>query len=127
MWKSNFVMPAHKKSPARRGFFFDREPFLTDLRYVGCLRSFLSLHDVELHFVPFGERLEAGSTDGAEMDENVGASLSRNEAKSLGVIEPLYRTSYPCHLTIPLDSKRANDPASPEEGKLCATIRLRGP
>jgi hypothetical protein len=92
-----------QKKPRQAGLFLLTVCSLTDFRYVGCLRSFLSLHDFEFHFVPFGERLEAGPTDGAEMDENVRASLSRNEAKSLGVIEPLYRTSYPCHLTIPLD------------------------
>jgi hypothetical protein len=85
-----------RKKPRQAGLFFDSLR-LTDFRYVGCLRSFLSLHDFEFHFVAFGERLEAGPADRAEMDENVRASLSRNEAKSLRVIEPLYRTSYPCH------------------------------
>jgi hypothetical protein len=85
-----------KKAPLS-GASFGRLSVLSDFRHVCGLGSFLSLYDFELHFVPFGERLEAGSTDGAEMDENVRASLSRNEAKAFGVIEPLYRTSYPCH------------------------------
>jgi hypothetical protein len=96
-----------QKKPRQAGLFLLTVCSLTDFRYVGCLRSFLSLHDFEFHFVPFGEGFEARPSDGAEMDENVRASLSRDEAKSLGVIEPFYRTSYPCHLTIPLDSKRA--------------------
>jgi hypothetical protein len=85
-----------RKSPDKRGFFVSKTGS-ADFSHVRSLRSFLSLYDLELDFVALGERLESGATDRAEMDKDVRATLSRNEAKSLGVVEPFDRSSDACH------------------------------
>src|SRR6266496_2225315 len=48
-----------------------------------------SLH-LELHHLPFSERLEAVHLDGREVHEHVLAALLFNEAVPLGIIEPLH-------------------------------------
>ena len=70
---------------------------LRDFRYVSSLRAFLTLNNFELDPISFGKRFESRTGDCAEVDEYVGASLSRDEAKSLRVVEPLYRTRDACH------------------------------
>jgi hypothetical protein len=45
-----------KKAPQHGAFFFkNRQKESGDLRHVRSLRSFLSLHNLELNFVAFGE------------------------------------------------------------------------
>jgi hypothetical protein len=68
-----------------------------DFSYVCGLWSFLALHNFELDLIPLGERFESRATDRAEMHEDIGTSLTRNEAKSLGVIEPFDRACDACH------------------------------
>ena len=65
-----------QKSPARAGLCFRTLVKSARFRNVRGLRSFLSLDYLELDLVPFSERLETGSADCAEMDENVGPSLA---------------------------------------------------
>src|SRR3982075_985099 len=48
-----------------------------------------SLH-LELHHLPFSERLEAVHLDGREVHEHVLAALLFNEAITFGIIEPLH-------------------------------------
>src|SRR5262245_44357575 len=73
-------------------FIFGRLP--TELDDVLSRRALLALHDVELHAVAFGEALEAFGLDRRMMDEAVLLAAFRgNEAKPLGVVEPLDR---PC-------------------------------
>ena len=73
---SGIVMPDAKK-PREAGLFVgegtDRS---TCLGYVGGLRSFLTLNHLEFDLIALSERLEARSTDCAEMDKDVWASLS---------------------------------------------------
>src|SRR5687768_12279625 len=53
-------------------------------------RALLALHDVALHALTLGERLEAAALDGRVVDEEIlAAVLGRDEAEALGVVEPL--------------------------------------
>src|SRR5215208_4692498 len=84
-----------KKAPSNGAFRNGkRSAYFGDVR---SLRSLLSLHHFELDLIALGERFETGSADRAEMDENVRTAFTRNEAKSLGVVEPFDRTSDACH------------------------------
>lgn len=67
------------------------------LRDVSRLRTLLPLDNLELDVIAFGERLEAASLNGAEVDKDIGPSLSRDEAVAFGVVEPLHRTLESCH------------------------------
>ena len=58
------------------------------LDFVG-LQALLALHDLERDALAFLQRLEAAALDRAEVHEQVGAGLRRDEAKALGVVEPL--------------------------------------
>lgn len=49
---------AHKKAPSSGAFFVIRL-MSADLRYIGGLRAFLSLYDLELDLIPLGERFES--------------------------------------------------------------------
>jgi hypothetical protein len=61
-------------------------------RDVGCLRSFLALNDLELYSIALSQGLEAVSLDGAEVDEDVGPPLARDETVALCIVEPLHVT-----------------------------------
>src|SRR5688572_18636380 len=75
---------------------------LADLDDVLCGRALLTLHDVELHALALGERLEALACDGRVMNEAVLlAVLRRNEAEALRIIEPLHGTGG-THVPTPL-------------------------
>src|SRR5690349_18709023 len=67
------------------------------------LQAFLALHDLEADLLAFLQALEARATDGTEMHEDVGATLPADEAKALGVVEPLDGTD----LTIRHDTLRS--------------------
>src|SRR5215213_3229529 len=55
--------------------------------------ALLALHDVELHLLAFGERLEAAALNGAVVDKAVLLTIATaDEAKALGVVEPLNRS-----------------------------------
>src|SRR2546423_15507435 len=87
-----------KKKPRRwRGWCRKSPRILTDLGHVCSLWSFLALHDFELDFIAFSERLETASADRAEMNEHVRSAFPRDEAKSFGVVEPFDRSSDACH------------------------------
>jgi hypothetical protein len=79
-----------------------------------CRRgSALEFHDIlglqtlgafdqfEFHHLPLIEGAVAIALDGTEVDENIVFTfLSGDEAKTLGVVEPLYRAAYTiCHAT----------------------------
>src|ERR671937_554339 len=54
-------------------------------------RALLALHDVELHALALGERLEPRALDGRVMHEAVLlAVVARDEAEALRVVEPLH-------------------------------------
>src|SRR5690606_3561327 len=52
------------------------------------LRALLPLADRELDALTFGQGLETGAGDGAEVSEDVGAGFLGNEAEALGFVEP---------------------------------------
>src|SRR2546423_1610888 len=53
-------------------------------------RALLALHDVELHLLTLGERLEAAALDGGVMDEAVLLPVGGgDEPEALLIIEPL--------------------------------------
>src|SRR6185369_15794123 len=62
----------------------------TQLCHVLGRRAILPLNHVELDTLAFGQRLEAAALNGGVMDEAVLlAVLTRDEAESLRVVEPL--------------------------------------
>src|SRR5258706_3146831 len=64
-------------------------------------RALLALHDLELHALAFGERLESLSLNRGVMYEAILAAVfGRDESKALGVVEPLYGTGDACHLFV---------------------------
>jgi len=65
-----------------------------DLYDVGCLGAFGRFDDVELHLLAFSKRLEAAVLNVAEVNEHVCAIFTGNEAKTLGIIEPLHGSGY---------------------------------
>jgi hypothetical protein len=66
----------------------------SDLYDIGCFGALRRFDDVELHLLAFGERLEAAVLNVAEMNEHVSATFTGNEAKTLGIIEPLHGSGY---------------------------------
>ena len=89
-----------KKAASRRGLFYSassRPPIIggqPEQRFVSkrddvlCLRAFLTLGDGEAHALAFGQSLEAGAGDGAEVCEHIRATLLLNKAETFGFIEP---------------------------------------
>src|SRR5437867_3125703 len=64
-------------------------------------RALLGLHDLELHALAFGQRLESFSLNRGVVHEAVlAAVLGRDEPEALGVIEPLHGTGDACHLFV---------------------------
>src|SRR5579859_5571390 len=64
-------------------------------------RAFLRLHDLELHALPFGQRLEPLTLNSGVMHEAVlTAVFGRDETEALGVVEPLHGTGDACHLCV---------------------------
>src|SRR5471032_3133222 len=73
------IVPEYTKPPRRvpRRFQLGRVRAGSRLGDVGCLRSLLTLNDLEFDLVPLGQGLEAVSLDGAEVDEDVRSSFVR--------------------------------------------------
>src|SRR5438876_1461536 len=64
-------------------------------------RALLGLHDLELHALAFGQRLESLSLNRGVMYEAILAAVfGRDESKALGVVEPLHGTGDACHLSV---------------------------
>src|SRR5690349_10592676 len=68
----------------------------SDLADVGGLKSLGTLHDLELNVVALGERPEPLGDDGGVVHEHVFATVLRDEAKSLRIVEPLDRALRHC-------------------------------
>lgn len=63
---------------------------------IGSLLAFRALRDFELDFLTFFKGLKTGHIDCGEVCEQILAAIIRSdEAKTFGIIEPLYSTS--CH------------------------------
>ncbi len=78
--------------------------------YVLSLQALGALGDVELHGLPFLKALEPARLDCGEMNKNVLAGLTADEAVAFGVVEPLYCSLF-CHIDtrIPLLDLRWRD------------------
>src|ERR671914_1106881 len=68
----------------------------SDLADVGGLEPLGPLDDLELHVVALGQRAEAFGDDCGVMNEDVLATILRDEAEPLCVIEPLDRALRHC-------------------------------
>src|SRR5882724_2186623 len=84
--------PARESRPALIARSVPDSGLLAELDDVLRRRTLLALHDVELDPLTLGQRLEALSLNRGMVHEAVLlAALGRNEAKALGVVEPLDR------------------------------------
>src|SRR6185312_3230287 len=73
-----------------------------DLHDVLSRRALGALNDVELHALAFGEGAEAAALDGGVVDEAILlATFGGDEAKALGVVEPLHSAGRACHCNTP--------------------------
>jgi hypothetical protein len=68
--------------------------FSLELYNVARFGALGRVDNVELDLLAFSQRLKAAVLYVAEMDEHIAAIFAGNEAKSFGVIEPLYRTCF---------------------------------
>src|SRR5215813_11231581 len=68
-------------------------PLHSDLLDVGGLLALGPMDNLELHLFPFSEGLEAGALDRGEVDKNILATLTSDEAITLTIVKPLDRTS----------------------------------
>src|SRR5512141_2756174 len=64
---------------------------VSDLPDVRRLKSLRAFDDLELHLVAFSQRPEALGDDRRVVDEHVLATVLRDKAEALGIVEPLDR------------------------------------
>src|ERR1700733_2388158 len=67
--------------------------------HFGGLRTFRALHDFKFNLLAFLQRFVAIAGNGGEVDENIRAIVASDEAESLGIVEPFYRSDHvepPC-------------------------------
>ncbi len=76
------------------------ETFCLDWHYVFSLGTFLAVGDGELNFLAICQSLESVSLNGAEMNEDVGASFLLDKAEALCFVEPLNCAGYCRHILI---------------------------
>jgi hypothetical protein len=69
-------------------------PAYSDGNDVFRLGAFLALRNGELNRLTFGQGLEAGALNGAEVCEDIGAIFLLNESKAFGFVKPLYGSGY---------------------------------
>ncbi len=75
--RTSSIVMADARKPREAGLFVSEwTNGSTCLGDVGGLRSFLTLNNLEFDLIALSERLETRSTDRAEMDKDVRASLS---------------------------------------------------
>jgi hypothetical protein len=83
------VEAAQTKTPGQAPAFRTTiQSLLERLDFVG-LHTLLALHGDKANALAFLQRLEARTLDRAEMHEKVRAALRGDEAKTLGIVEPL--------------------------------------
>ena len=80
--------PAIKRLPAQKVYFTFRLAF----NYVSCLRSARTFNDIEFNFLTFGQGFEAIFLDSGEVNENVAAIFSFDEAITFFCAKPFYFT-----------------------------------
>ena len=78
--------------------------------YVFSLPALGALRDIELHGLPFLKTLEPARLDCGEMNKNILACLTADEAVAFSVVEPLHCSLF-CHIDtrIPLIDLRWRD------------------
>ena len=75
--RTSSIVMADARKPREAGLFVSEwTNGSTCLGDVGGLRSFLTLNNLEFDLIALSERLETRSTDRAEMDKDVRASLA---------------------------------------------------
>lgn len=67
---------------------------LLDCRDFFGLQPFLSLYHAEFDLLPFLQRTETFSLDLAEVDEDILAGGTLDEAVTFSVVEPFHRTDF---------------------------------
>jgi hypothetical protein len=72
---------------------------LSTLHNISCLRTFLTLRNLELDLVAFLQALVTLRRNRAVVHEHVRAIRASDEAVALGVIEPLHRSFQTFHVT----------------------------
>jgi hypothetical protein len=83
----------------------------SDLDYICCLRTFLALNDVKLHFLTFGQGFETITLNSGIVHKHIFSVFTGNKPKSFIIVKPLNFTSN-CHVMesqVPL--LRLNPPA----------------
>jgi hypothetical protein len=65
---------------------------------VACLRTFLTFHNFEFHWVTLLKALVTLILDGAVVNKNIGTVFAADETEPFCVIEPLYGSFQTCHL-----------------------------
>lgn len=86
--------PLHTKNPvgsARLGWrTIKNDKNLRNLHYALGLRTFLALHDLELHLVAFLQALVAFGFYGAVVNENIRTVFLSDESEALCIVEPFH-------------------------------------
>src|ERR1041385_3033371 len=90
---------------------WDRRSALADVARLQALRP---LDDLELDALALGQRLETVPLDRGEVHEHVLATLLRDEAETLGIVEPLHGTRR--HFRTP-SGRGGSTPVSPADRK----------
>jgi hypothetical protein len=72
----------------------DNQRFCLELYHVLGLRALGTLGYFKFHRLFFRQGMKALALDGAVMHEDIGAFFPGDEAKTLGVVKPFYRTSF---------------------------------
>jgi hypothetical protein len=75
-----------------RGAVADSSGFLLRFANISRLRTFLPLHDLELHLIAFLQALVADGIDSAVVYEHIKTVFPPNESKTLVTVGPLYRS-----------------------------------
>jgi len=74
---------------------------------ISGLQTFGAFFDGEFHLLAFLQVLEAFALDGREVDENIRAAFTLDEAETLCTIEPFNRTDYTIrHFLPPKQNKK---------------------
>jgi hypothetical protein len=75
---------------------------LSDSNHVLCLGAFLTVRDCEFYFLTISQCFKSITFDSTEVNENVWAAFTLDEAKAFGFVKPLYGTGYCRHTFLPL-------------------------
>jgi hypothetical protein len=74
------------------GAVADSGGFLLRFANISRLRTFLPLHDLELHLIALLQALVAIGIDCAVVYEHIRTVFPPNESETLGIVEPLHRS-----------------------------------